>query len=79
MTVTDLYIEKVKVINAAKTEDEHSRLRLEVRAWAEGVRDAGGHIYLMDGDYHYIEQGIDRPMCCGIWLDWEPSNSTTEP
>ena len=25
--------------------------------------------FLMSADLHYIDQGIDRPMCCGVFLD----------
>jgi len=30
---------------------------------------------LMDCDWHYINQGIDRPMCCGVFLDWEAGDN----
>lgn len=41
---------------------------LEAMGWDSG--DIGQLI--MDADAHYLAQGIDRPMCGGVFLDWEP-------
>lgn len=79
MTIHDRHIELVEAVNAAKTASEHDRAGECLRAWREGVRlgvpmsDAEYGWFLMDGDRHYINQGIDRPTCCGVWLDWEPT------
>lgn len=64
-------------VNYARTEEEHERAYHLLNAWREGVTDAAASVgrqlfSLMDGDHHYMDQGINRPMCCGVWLDWKP-------
>ena len=69
----NLYYEYIKrlveVNDETKTEMEHQRLKLEFNGWLQGVEDATGGLF--NGDYYYIEKGIDRPMCCGMFLDWK--------
>lgn len=50
--------------------------------WAKlvGFNDALGCIsprplHFVECDNYYFMQGIDRPMCCGVWLDWEPNDN----
>lgn len=71
----DEFLRRLIAVNdETKTEAEHKRLELELYAWKEGVHDATG--YRFNGDYYYIDK-IDagemeeRPMCCGVFLDWE--------
>jgi len=40
----------------------------------ELVEAAGLRVPLCDADDHYLNQGIARPMCCGVWLDWKPAD-----
>ena len=69
------YLRKlIQVNDESKTEMEHAMLKCELRAWKEGVKDASGASF--NGDYYYIEkinsgEMIERPMCCGEFLDWE--------
>jgi hypothetical protein len=63
----------VEVNDETKTEVEHKRLELILHAWKEGVEDASGHRF--NGDFYYIEkieagEMVERPMCCGVFLDW---------
>src|SRR5574340_1226733 len=70
----DKHIELVEVVNNAQTQEEHERAETTLR----GFREALDHMeprpmHLIECDLHYLNQGIDRPMCCGVWLDWVPN------
>ena len=66
----DKYIVRlIQVNNEGNTEAEHTRLQIDFYGWKQGVEDAIGKRF--NGDYYYINQGIDRPMCSGEFLDWE--------
>lgn len=73
----DEYIRRlIEVNDETKTEEEHIRLKVSLRAWEDGVEDAAGHRF--NGDYYYIDkidrgEMEDRPMCCGEFLDWKES------
>ena len=73
----DKFIAKlVEVNDETKTVAEHRHLEIAFNAWKEGVKDAGGRDF--NGDYYYIAKidagdMRDRPMCCGVFLDWESS------
>lgn len=68
------HIELVEAVNNAKTEREHENAENVLRGFriAIGYTDQSPGRQLIDCDLHYINQGIDRPMCCGVWLDWTP-------
>jgi hypothetical protein len=75
MTRDDRHIELVEAVNNAKTQREHDLAEAKL----EGFRAAcecyvGRNIgaLLMDCDRYYMAKGIDRPMCCGVFLDWSP-------
>lgn len=66
----------IEVNDESKTLKEHIKLQITFQAWKDGVEDATGVIF--NGDYYYIpliDAGYmkDRPMCCGIFLDWKPN------
>lgn len=65
----------VDVNNENQTEALHRQLEIELYAWKDGVRAAcrcfGRPEPDLNGDYYYIDLGIDRPMCCGVFLDWK--------
>jgi hypothetical protein len=70
-------IQKIEAVNNAKTQEEHDENYLILNSWKDGVRDCAKHLGLFisvmaDADNYYLDQGINRPMCCGVWLDWEP-------
>jgi len=71
MTINEKHILHIEAVNNSKTVEEHASNDLYLTAWKTGARDAGGHINLSAADMFYIDQGIDRPMCCGVWLDLE--------
>ena len=65
------HIRRIDRVNQSLTVDDHRMRERALNAWRQGVEDAGGKIDYMAADLHYLDQGIDRPMCCGVWLDWE--------
>ena len=74
----DEYIRRlIEVNDESRTKEEHRILRSELDGWLAGVEAASGHTF--NGDYYYIEKGIDRPMCCGQFLDWEHNGVSRSP
>jgi hypothetical protein len=70
------YIGWVETINAAATEKGHRELDKARGEFMAQIRsqfgdNVAGRI-LMAADWHYISQGIERPTCGGVFLDWEP-------
>ena len=79
MTLHEKHILRIELVNESKTQDEHDHALTSLRHWRQGVEDAGLRIDLCAADFHYLNQGIDRPMCCGVWLDWEPTRNPSPP
>ena len=73
MTINEKHILHIEAVNNSKTVEDHAANVLYLTAWRNGVRDSGINISLIAADMFYIDQGIDRPMCSGVWLDWEPT------
>ena len=72
------HIELVEAANNAATDAEHNTALAKL----VGFRDAldcmsPRPLHLIECDQHYLMQGIDRPMCCGVWLDWMPNVKVT--
>jgi len=71
------HIALVEAVNAAESEVDHRIAEARLRGFREAAgalgRDYGMHIA---ADLHYIDQGIDRPMCAGVFLDWQPRKVT---
>ena len=68
------HIELIEAANNSATADEHNIALAKL----VGFRDAldcmePRPMHLIECDNHYLSQGIDRPMCCGVWLDWVPN------
>ena len=66
------YCKQLRWVNdesADVTCEEHRRRKAIFNAWVKGAEFASGEF--LNGDYYYIyEDSIDRPMCCGVFLDW---------
>jgi hypothetical protein len=75
MTLHEKHMHRIELVNRSTTEQEHSTRERDLRNWQAGVEDAGFKLDLCAADWHYLEQGIDRPMCCGVWLDWSEANA----
>ena len=71
----DKHIQLVEIANDSKTRHEHDKALTFLQGWRTGVGHAAGvrTLSYMACDQHYLDQGINRPMCCGIWLDWKPA------
>ena len=73
--VLDKHIDLVVAVNESKTDAEHRDAENKLRGFREAIQllniDYGSQ--LMECDMYYINQNIDVPMCCGVFLDWEPT------
>lgn len=71
----DEFIRRLLVVNdESKTETEHQIAYWELMGWKQGVEDARD--FKFNGDYYYIDlidkgEMKERPMCCGVFLDWK--------
>jgi hypothetical protein len=67
------HIELIDGANNARTNDEHNIALAKLVGFREAMDCMTPRpLHLIECDLHYLAQGIDRPMCCGVWLDWEP-------
>lgn len=75
MGLIEKMIELTEATNNAKTELLHNYNMAVRHGFLKGVEAMGGNSgrLLIECDLHYINQGIDRPMCGGEFLDWQPS------
>jgi len=68
------HMQLVDAVNESKTEHEHLTAALRLHAWREGMSDAGRPVELCHADLEQFDRGFtERPMCCGVFLDWEES------
>jgi len=72
------HIRLVESVNNAKTKREHDLADAHLYGWRQGVKATGGDVDVCGADMFYLNQGIERPMCCGVWLDWEPAANAPE-
>ena len=72
--VLEKHIDLVVAVNESKTEAEHRDAENRLRGFREAIQLFGINYgnQLMECDMYYINQGVDAPMCCGVFLDWEP-------
>lgn len=73
MSTRTKHIELVEAVNNALTQAEHDRAEAVLRGFRLAFDEHYDGFSLMDCDRHYLDQGIDRPMCCGVFLDWKPA------
>ena len=69
--IKDTHIELVEAVNNAEEGLAKSRAEAKLegfRKCAEIIYGDGFGNFLSLADWHYLSQGIDRPMCCGVWL-----------
>ena len=80
MNLIEKHIELIAKVNNAKTEREHRNAEIYLRAWRDGVAAHAGvdHFAIaMDWlhcDLHHEGADAERPMCLGVFLDWDPSH-----
>lgn len=64
------FIRLLEDVNDETVSEASHRIRVRyLYEWRSIVKMITGLTF--NGDYHYIELGIDRPMCCGEFLDWQ--------
>ena len=75
------YNELVDKVNNSKTRDEHYQWHERLCGFLEGVTACGGNAghLIMCGDDVQRSRGVDRDMCGGCWLDWEPQTDIDNP
>lgn len=58
-------------VNDALTEREHTYAEGVLTGWRAGVDSCGMRWSGIEADNHTTARfGEDRPMCCGVLLDW---------
>lgn len=68
----DKHIALVEEVNNSTSEDQHSFALQKLRGFRDAL-DIIGVNHLCACDQFYLDKGINRPMCCGVWLDWTPA------
>jgi hypothetical protein len=69
------HFELLEASNNARTAEERRLAEAELRGFRDGVVAVTGMepgLLIMEGDWFYIDRGVDRPMCGGSFLDWAP-------
>jgi len=73
MNSDELYEKYISLLISANdenlTDKDHQINVCKLNSWLDGLADTKGIFF--NGDYYYIVLGIDRPMCCGQFLDWK--------
>jgi len=72
------HTELVDLVNDAKTEHERSYALGVLQGWREGLSYCGRRWSFIEADEHSTERFGDRPMCCGVLLDWKPASEVKE-
>ena len=70
-TLFEKHIFLVEKVNNSKTEKEYNDNANLLFGFREALELLGIN-QLIDCDRYYLEQGVDRPMCCGVFLDKRP-------
>lgn len=72
MNLFDKHIELIEAVNNSTTDEHHNYAQQRLYGFRNALEIM--KVYqLSHCDNFYLEQGIDRPMCCGVWLDWKPA------
>lgn len=78
MSLFEKHIHLINLVNASVTKAEHDIRQRELSMWRIGVEDTGRKLDYCDCDLYFMAKGIDRPMVCGVWLDWQPKTTEEE-
>jgi hypothetical protein len=74
VSLYEKHIELVEMVNNSYSLTEHTIAEARLRGFRDSLYVQNLH-QLIDCDMYYINQGIDRPMCCGVFLDWKPESN----
>ncbi len=69
------HMRRVKAANEAETTFAHELARAALQGFRDGAAAAGHPVDLIAADHHYLDQGCERLMCCGVFLDWKPKDT----
>ena len=67
------YLNMVDAVNEAKTERDHAHAEARLSGWIECADYFGLNWSGIAADRHTETKYGDRPMCCGVLLDWTPT------
>ena len=74
----DRHLELLDAVNDARTHADHRSAELVLQGFRDALEHFGHTGFLINSDLHSMERfGEDRPMCCGVLLDWEPAEAAT--
>ncbi len=76
--IFEKHIQLLEKVNNAPTNDLHHVYCMELYGFRTALRLVGIN-QLIECDLYYLDQGIDRPMCCGVFLDREFTNTPSKP
>ena len=66
------HLEMVDAVNDAEDVIERDRAEAMLSGWRECAVHSGSGWSGIEADLHTMaKHGADRPMCCGVLLDWE--------
>lgn len=76
MSIHDKHIELLTRANGPGSVASHNAAIHYLEAWRDGVRDAlswndiDRGMFLMAAERHFLDLGVEWPMCGGLRLDW---------
>lgn len=68
-----VHTDLIDAVNDAKTKYEHDAAYWRLQGWRDGITYCGRRWDFIESDQHTTERFGDRPMCCGVLLDWKPA------
>lgn len=67
------YYQMVDAVNEATTERDHAYAEARLSGWIECAEYHRLHWSGISADQYTEHKYGDRPMCCGVLLDWMPN------
>lgn len=75
MTPYDQHMALVDAVNDSTCISGKNVAEAMLEGFRRGYQAAGFRLHIMDCDLHSMERFGDRPMCCGVLLDWKPAET----
>lgn len=63
----------IDAVNDSRTLYTHTFNAGILAGWREGVEECGRRWDFVEADEHTAARFGDRPICCGVLLDWAPA------
>lgn len=61
----------IDAVNDAATKHAHTVAEATLTGWRAGLEHCGQRWSFVEADEHSTARFGDRPMCCGVLLDWK--------